>query len=318
MTARIGALGLLCCAMMSVVSTAEAAGPYDPEVPYRTLTTPHFHVSFPDGFGEVALRTAKIAEDAWPYFVERYRWEPRGRVSIILNDQSDLANGSATVVPNKVITLFVVPPTRISGLEEYDDWLAAVLIHEMAHIFHLDMAYGITWLGRLVFGKYVAMNSYNPGWATEGLAVYEETVSSGAGRGRSTFVDMVLRAAALEDRFPPIDQAYRAYPRWPFGNIAYFFGGRFHLWLSEKYGEDKMLDYHRTYAANPVPFITFIPSQIVFGESMESLWLAFEADVKADAARIERHIATQKVTEPERLTRHGGQSVGPRITPDGR
>ncbi len=303
-----------------IAGRAEAAGPYDPDVPYRTLTTPHFYVTFPNGFGEIALRTARLAEDAWPYFAERYRWEPRGRITIVLNDQSDLANGSATVVPNKVITLFVVAPTRVSGLEEYDDWLAAVLIHEMAHVFHLDMAYGITWLGRLVFGKYVALNNYNPGWVTEGLAVYEETVSSGAGRGRSTFVDMVLRTAALEDRFLPIDQAYRAFPRWPFGNAPYFFGGRFHLWLAEKYGEDKLLDYHRYYAANPVPFITYLPAKLAFGEGMESLWLAFEADVKADAQRVARQVATATIaiSTPARLTRHGGQSVGPRVTPDGR
>ena len=307
--------------LTSLVPTgfANAAGPYDPEVPYKTITTPHFYVSFPPGFGEIAVRTARIAEDAWSSMAERYRWSPKGRISVLLNDQSDLANGSATVVPNKVITLFVVAPTRISGLEEYDDWLAAVLIHEMAHIFHLDMAYGLTWLGRLALGKYVALNSYNPTWSTEGLAVYEETVSTGAGRGRSSFVDMVLRSAALEDRFPPIDQAYRGYPRWPFGNIAYFFGGRFHLWLAEKYGEDKLLDYHRYYAANPIPFITYLPAKLAFGESMESLWLAFEADVTAEAQRVQRQVLASKmaVSEPKRLTYHGGQSVGPRFTPDG-
>ena len=313
-------LGLVGIAALVRPSTTEGAGPYDPKVPYRTITTPHFYVSFPDGFGEIAIRTARLAEDAWPYFVERYRWEPKGRITILLNDQSDLANGSATVVPNKVITLFVVAPTRISGLEEYDDWLAAVLIHEMAHIFHLDMAYGITWLGRLIFGKYVALNNYHPGWVTEGLAVYEETVSTGAGRGRSSFVDMVLRTAALQDAFIAIDQGYRAYPRWPFGNTAYFFGGRFQLWLAEKYGEDKLLDFHRYYAANPVPFITYLPAKLVFGESMESLWLKFEEEETAEALRVRRVIEAGPlaVTEPTRLTFHGGQSVGPRFTPDGK
>ncbi len=317
---RVLPLLVVAAAMGTGPRIIEAAGPYDPKVEYKTITTPHFYVSFPEGFGEIAVRTARIAEDAWPRLVERYRWEPRGRISIVLNDQSDLANGSATVVPNKVITLFVVAPTRISGLEEYDDWLAAVLIHEMAHIFHLDMAYGIPWLGRLVLGKYVAMNSYNPAWSTEGLAVYEETVSSGAGRGRSTFVDMILRAAALEDRFPAIDQGYRSYPRWPFGNIAYFFGGRFQLWLAEKYGEDRLLDYHRYYASNPVPFITYLPAELAFGTSLESLWLAYEADTVAEAARVARLVSTSTLAEthPTRLTFHGGQSVGPRVTPDGR
>ena len=198
--------------------------------------------------------------------------------------------------------------------------MVTVLVHEMAHIFHLDMAYGLPWIGRLIFGKYVSMNVYNPGWVTEGLAVYEETVSSGTGRGRSTYVDMILRTAAAEDRFPPIDQGYRGYPNWPFSNVAYFFGGRFQLWLREKYGEDKLLDYHQTMAANPIPFVTYIGSKLTFDTSMESLWLAFEDDVKAraalDLARVRS--STLAVSQPTRLTFHGGQSVGPRITPDGK
>lgn len=302
------------------VPSARAARIYDPDVEYFTLTTPNFYVMYPEGFGHIAMRTAQMAEDARPYFVRRYEWDPDDRISIVINDQTDFANGSATIFPSKVITLFVTAPTRISGLEEYDDWLATVLIHEMAHIFHLDMAYGLPWIGRLIFGKYVSMNVYYPGWVTEGFAVYEETVSSGAGRGRSTYVDMVLRTAALADRFPPIDQGYRGYPNWPFSNIAYFFGGRFQLWLREKYGEEALIDYHQTAAASPIPFVTYIPAKLTFDTSIESLWLAFEEESTAKAERDLELIRTSTlaVSEPRRLTFHGGESVGPRYTPDGR
>lgn len=310
---------LLALAALAAPQAGRAAGPYDPEVPYLTLTTPRFLVSFPEGYGHIALRAADIAESAYPYMVRRYGWAPAGRISLIINDQTDFANGSATIVPNKVITVYVTAPTKVSGLEEYDDWLSTVIIHEMAHIFHLDMAFGLPWVGRLLFGKYVSMNMYNPAWVTEGLAVYEETVSSGSGRGRSTYVEMVLRAAALEDRFPSIDQGLRGYPHWPFSNIAYFFGGRFQLWLAERYGEEKLLEYHRTYATNPVPYVTAISAKLVFGETMEALWDAFAAEVKEDAERQAAIIARGPlpVTEPVRLTRHGGECLGPRITPDG-
>lgn len=310
------ALLLLC---LLAPAAAEAAGPYDPEVPYRTLDTPHFRVMYPEGYGHLAFRTALIAEDARPSMVRRYGWDPPDKINIIIDDQTDYANGSATIFPNKVITLYVTAPTRISGLEEYDDWLVTVLIHEMSHIFHIDMAYGLPWLGRLFFGKYVSMNAYTPSWVTEGLAVYEETVSSGTGRGRSSYVDMVMRAAALEDKFPPIDQGYRGYPNWPFTNVSYFFGGRFQLWLAEKYGEDALLEYHRTYATDPIPFFTYLPAKIVFGRSIESLWDEFTADAEREAVRELELVqgSSLAVTVPERLTRHGGEAVGPRVTPDG-
>lgn len=314
-------LGLL-SAMLAVMaaSPARAASTYDPELEYRAITTPHFQVVFPESYHALAARTASRAEGLFSYLAARYRWVPDGRTTIIINDQTDFANGSATIVPNKVVTLYVTQPTEISGLEDYDDWLHAVLVHELAHVFHLDMAYGLPAIGRWIFGKYVSMNLYAPTWAIEGLAVYEETVSSGAGRGRSSYVDMVLRTAALADRFPGIDQGYRGFADWPFGNVAYMFGGRFQLWLARRYGEDALLHYHRAYASDPIPYFTYLPAQLAFDESLESLWAAFEAETKEDAELVRRQVqtATGAFPSPERLTEYGGDLSGPRYTPDGR
>ncbi len=311
----------LCAAAVLTLGTAttQAAGPYDPGVPYLTLTTPQFLVMYPEGYGHIALRAARLAEDMRPNMVQRYGWDPEGRISIVINDQTDFANGSATVLPSKVITLFVSAPTRVSGLEEYDDWLTTVLIHEMAHIFHLDMTYGLPWIARLFLGKYISMSAYAPAWVTEGLAVYEETVSTGTGRGRSSYVNMVVRTAALQDRFPSIDQGYRGYANWPFSNVAYFFGGRFQLWLAEHYGEEKLMQYHQAYAANPIPYFSYLPAKMVFDTSMESLWLAFEKESTEDSVRVLEQVqsATIAQTHPQRLTHFGGQSLGPRMTPDG-
>lgn len=314
-------LRLLLLALLAAASgAAHAAGTYDPELTYRTITTPHFQVVHPEGYEALARRAAARAEELYPYLSARYGWALDGRTTIVLNDQTDFANGSATIVPNKVVTLYVTQPTETSGLEDYDDWLHAVLVHELAHVFHLDMAYGLPKVGRWIFGKYVSMNLYAPTWAVEGLAVYEETMSSGAGRGRSSYVDMVLRAAALEDRFPGIDQGYRSFGNWPFGNVAYFFGGRFQLWLAKKYGEEALLHYHRAYASDPIPYFTYLPSELAFDESLESLWAAFEAETKEDAALAQRMVetATASFPAPQRLTRYGGDLSGPRYTPDGR
>lgn len=310
MRAVILGLALLC----------SGAGTYDPEVEYFTITTPNFLVMYPEGYDHIALRTGKIAEDTLPFLVNRYGWQPDGRTSIVINDQTDFANGSATIIPSKVITIYVTAPTEVSGLEDYDDWLTTVITHEMTHIIHLDMVYGLPWVARLIFGKYVAMNSYTPGWVTEGFAVYEETVSSGAGRGRSSYVDMVIRMAALEDQFPGIDQGYRGYPNWPFSNIAYFIGGRFQLWLAEHYGEEALVHYHRAYASNPIPYFTWLPAQLAFGSSLESLWEAFAAEMLEDAQLTVDLVksSSMAVTQPKRLTNYGGDLLGPRITPDGK
>src|SRR5262249_12231523 len=148
---------------------ARAAGVYDPEVKFYTLTTPNFLVMYPEGYEHIALRAGHIAENTLPYLAESYHWRPAGRPAIIINDQTDFANGSASIIPSKVVTIYVTAPTEVSGLEDYDDWLTTVITHEMTHIVQLDMVYGLPWVGRLLFGKYVSMNQYTPAWVTEGV-----------------------------------------------------------------------------------------------------------------------------------------------------
>ncbi|MBI2377958.1 MAG: PD40 domain-containing protein [Deltaproteobacteria bacterium] len=301
-------------------SVALAAGAYDPSLEYQTLETPRFLVVFAKGYEEIAVRTGKIAETVLPRIEKRLGYEVAGKVSIVLDDQTDFANGSATILPTKTVTLFITPPTEVSGLEEYDDWLESILVHELTHIVHLDSVSGLPWLGRFLFGKYVALNQYTPAWVTEGLAVYSETVDTGAGRGRSSYVDMVLRMAALSDRFPGIDQAFRSYSNWPFSNVAYFVGGRFQLYLAQRFGEDALAHYHHAYAATPVPFVTWLAAKLAFGATLESLWGDFEAETRRGALETLARVGTSSVplTRPRRLTRVGGDLLGPRITPDGK
>jgi hypothetical protein len=102
--------------------------------------------------------------------------------------------------------------------------------------------------------------------------------------------------------------------------VAYFFGGRFQLWLAEHYGEEALIDYHRAFAADPIPYFTYLPAQLAFDASLEGLWIAFQREMKEDAELTlsEVRSATLAVTVPTRLTHYGGDVAGPRISPDGK
>ncbi|MBI4818801.1 MAG: PD40 domain-containing protein [Deltaproteobacteria bacterium] len=311
---------ILALALFCLPGLALAAGAYDPSVEYRTVETPHFFVVHAVGYEAIAIRAGELGERILPRLTRRFDYELSGRVTIVIDDQTDVANGSATILPSKTVTLLITPPTEVSGLEDYDDWLESILIHELTHVVHLDMVYGLPWLGRQIFGKYVALNSYTPAWVTEGLAVYSETVDTGAGRGRSSYVDMVLRMAVLDDEFPTIDRGFRSYSSWPFSNVAYFVGGRFQQYLAARFGEEALAHYHRAYAATPVPFITWLASTIAFDATLESLWGDFEDETRRDAEATLASVRSSSVavTEAKRLTWVGGDLLGPRITPDGK
>lgn len=317
---HVASLALACFFALLRPESGLAAGSYDPEVSYRSVTSPNFQVVHAEGYEHIALRAAAIAESILPGMVQRFGYRPSGRITIVVNDQNDFANGTATVFPNKIITIYVTAPTEVSGLEDYEDWLYMVIDHELAHIIHLDMVFGLPVIGRFIFGKYVALNQYTPAWISEGLAVHEETYSSGSGRGRSAYADMVIRMAALEDRFPSIDQGYRSYAFWPFANVAYFIGGRFQAWLAYRFGEEALMRYHRIYAETPFPYLTWWASFMAFDATFEALWSTFEAEMKEDALLVQRLVRTSSLAEtiPDRLTRYGGDLLGPKVSKDGR
>lgn len=103
--------------------------------------------------------------------------------------------------------------------------------HEMSHVFILT-----------------ATNHRVPRWFTEGLAVHEEGQRSPEWRNRLT-PDVV--AAIRDKKLLPVAKLDRgfAFPDYPAQVIvSYFQGGAICDFISEKWGEDKLLDFVHSYA----------------------------------------------------------------------
>ena len=184
-----------------LLNHANAAGLYDPQLDWHSITSPRFNVHFPQGGRNLALRVSRQAEQAIEDVAKLFGFMPEGRIEIVLSDASDLANGSAQVLPKNTLRLLLSAPTELTGLSSYDDWLRILLIHELAHICDIDQTWGVTRFLRTIFGKYIQMNGFTPQFLSEGVAVYAETLLTPTGRGRSSYVDMILRTAAREQKF---------------------------------------------------------------------------------------------------------------------
>jgi Tol biopolymer transport system component len=297
---------------------ALGAGPYDPALTWRTVTSPRFAVHYHEGAHNLAVRTSRIAEEELDRVGELFGYQPDGRIDIVLVDSSDSANGSAQVLPRNTLRLYVAAPTELTGLSSYEDWLHILVIHELAHICDIDQNWGVTRFLRVLFGKYIAMNGYTPQFLSEGVAVFAETMLTRTGRGRSTYVEMLLRMAALEDRFLAIDQANVQLSEWPGPNAAYFYGGMFHLWLSSRFGRDQVRDLHQSYAATPVPYVYWPGAKHVFGESLPALWDEWKQEVVRQARQVKADVEAAGVTPSRRITFHGRNISGARYSPDGK
>jgi hypothetical protein len=214
--------------LVHLLLSGEALAQVAPNETYRTLKTEHFYIHFTPPLEDAARRAAIYAERAHARLKEHLT-PARGPIDLILADNIDLANGSATPFPSNRIVVFASPPVYQNALRFTDDPLELVIVHELAHVFHLDRARGIWRLLQAIMGRapFFFPNLYEPSWLVEGLAVYYESLITGGGRIEGSEHRMIAEAAALAHMFPRIDQLSLARPHFPYGESAYAFGSLF-------------------------------------------------------------------------------------------
>ena len=299
-----------------------AASEFPPSYRWQTLTTEHFLIHFHQGEEALAKHAATIAESAHARLVPMFGWEPRQRTHLILTDNVDISNGDTTTFPSNRIEVFVSAPGAdpSSPIEYYDDWLNLVITHEYAHVLHLDQARAFPAGLRKVFGRNPLSfpNELSPLWMIEGIATLAESDATDAGRLKGTFVDMVLRTAAVENRWPTEAQASGLEPFWPGGSSRYFFGSKFLSWIEQRYGMAKLAEYFHDYSGNFIPFRVNASAEAVFGKDMRALWREW-SDEQQRAYRAECDRITSIGPSPgQQLTHLGYETKYPAVSPDGR
>jgi Tol biopolymer transport system component len=307
--------------LVAVCTTAAHAAQYPPSYRWQTITTDHFEIHYHQGGEDLARRAAAIAEAAHERLVPIFGWEPKDRTQLVLTDHVDVSNGFATPFPFNRIEVYVSAPGAdpSTALEHYDDWLHLVITHEYAHILHLDMVRSYPRLLRRIFGRTPLSfpNMLSPLWLLEGIATLVESEATEAGRLKGTFVEMVLRTAAIEGRFATEPQAAGLTPGWPGGGQRYYYGSAFLAWLARTRGRETLTQYFHDYAGRILPYRVNASARAVWGENMSALWREWSDEIQA-AYRDEHHrLSSAGLTERERLTTLGFQTKYPAISPDG-
>ncbi len=118
---RLALWGLLVLAQ--VVPGVGGAAVYDPALRWRTRTTEHFRIHYPEELSGQAEVLARAAEEVHGPMVEVVGWEPAQRTEVTLVDRTDLGNGYTTIFPYSQIRIFPVPPPMLWTVGDYDGWL---------------------------------------------------------------------------------------------------------------------------------------------------------------------------------------------------
>jgi hypothetical protein len=310
---RGGLFALALAAGAAAPARESAAG--DPTIVWKTVSTPHFDVHTWETLLPVARKVASLAETVHTTLVPELGWEPHEKTQIVLTDDTDSANGSATALPYNTVRLYVTAPDDLSPLADYDDWYVELVTHEYTHILHTDHITGLPAVYNAIFGKSYAPNQVQPRWLLEGLAVLQESRFTSAGRNRSSTFDMYLRADVLEGTFAPIDQVSHGPRRWPQGNLWYLYGSRFLEWIASVYGNDALKQVAADYSDQIIPYGINRSIHRVVGKTYVQLWDDWQAAMKKKYETQKAAVEARGVRAGRRLTFTGNESYHPRYAP---
>jgi hypothetical protein len=308
---RIAAAGLL---GLLVAAPALAR---DPSLGWRTLCTPSFRIHFHAGARELALRVANEGERALERLHAFLGYRPDGPIEIALGDESDSANGLASVLPYNRLELLAALPEDTSQLADSDDPIRLLVVHELAHVLHMDQVRGpLAWLNA-VLGRTAFPNGAQPTWFTEGLAVVAESRFSGGGRLRSSQFQMMLRTAALHGRVPDLDRLTNTSRAWPQGTAPYLYGAFFLDWLGRRFGDQALADLAEEMSAQLLPWTLNVLARRVLGFDYPRLYGWWRDELAAEAADFRARREAEGLSPLEPLTRRGQVQTGPRLSPGG-
>ena len=278
----------LCTVLASLFFlSASANAQVAPNLRWRSLHTPHFHVHFSPGLEPVARRAAGSAERAYGRLAAELH-EPRGPIDLVVGDNVDVSNGFTTPFPTNRITIYARPTVDATTLKFLDDWIDLVVTHELAHVFHLDRTRGWWRLGQYVFGRnpFLFPNQYTPAWLIEGIAVYYETKLTGAGRLAGTDHETIARAKSLDGESPALNALSLATPVFPLGNVAYAYGSLLMEEMARTQGVAKVRDFVEASSGRTIPFLLNTNARAGFGISFDSGWRRLSDSISRSALRV--------------------------------
>lgn len=282
---------------------------------WQTVESAHFRVHHPKTLAAIADRVVRISESLYGYMPDRLGYKPGPKTEMVLTDDTESPNGSATALPYNIVRLYATAPEDLSVLGDNDDWLLDLITHEYTHILHIDNVSGPAAIINAVLGKSYAPNQIQPRWFIEGLATVMESRETGAGRMRSSYFDMYMRADVLEDNIAGLDVMSANPLRWPNGNIWYLYGSRFLGWITDVYGVNTLRAVSADYGGNVFPWAINRSIRRATGKTYEDLYAGFKEHLKLRYGTQMKAVEARGLREGVRLTQHGRNVQYPRFVP---
>lgn len=273
------------CIVWSIVSLlffSRCLYAVDPGLDWKTIEGEHVFVHYADGYKAIAEKVLQISEAAHRRLSTELNWVPKEKAHVVLSDETDQPNGYASPIFFNHTVLYLAPPTSANTLEDFDDWLTTLIVHEYTHIIHLDKSAGSPQYLRNIFGRFLFLfpNLFQPAWVIEGIATHKETdLQRGIGRGQSALFASMMREEVVNG-IQPIAHVNLPMTTWPAYTTRYLYGVYFMSFLAETYGEEKLQQWIEEYSDNLFPFFINTTASQSLGKNLTPLWQEFERWLK--------------------------------------
>jgi hypothetical protein len=271
-------------------------------------------------------------ENAFQFHKRIFRYQPDGKVTILLEDFGDYGHGGADVIPTNQVNVGIAPVNYTYETVPSNERMSWMMNHELAHVVEMDgtrgsdrffrRAFGAGFFSSKVapkaedpvsmaYGYLTTPRRYAPRWYHEGLAVFLETwMSGGMGRALGGYDEMVFRAlvrdnariydvVGLDIEGTTID--------FQVGVNSYLYGTRFLTWLAIQHGPEKVIEWAGSGEGSKAYFAAQF--RHVFGGTLGREWARWIEDEREWQRRNLAAIRKFPVTPARRITRFALGSV---------
>ncbi len=196
-----------------------------PSIEWKKIETANFEIIFNEKHEALGRRYAEYAELAYQYLIPIFKEAPE-KTALIINDNTDQANGYATYLPYPHMMIYPTLPLPDMTIGSFDYWGLGLIIHEYAHILSFYPAHGVYTPFKYILGSVVRPLAITPRWYLEGLAVAMETRFTTEGRLRSADTQAAIRAYIQDKKLHKMSMSKlnEGNNTWPYGGAPYLFG----------------------------------------------------------------------------------------------
>ena len=305
-----------------------------PELDWYTIETPHFFIHYHEGTQRTANTIAKIAEEVFKPITDLYDYKPDEKVTFIVTDVSDIANGATDYYGNRIEIYATALDYDLRGTH---NWLRNVITHEFTHAIQIQAAMKFSrkmpavylqWLGYeneirpdVLYGYPNAIVSYPisgvgvPAWFAEGTAQYQRQQLNY--EKWDSHRDMILRSYIQDDNLLSWGEMGQ------FSSITslkaesiYNLGYALTRYIAEKYGENKL----KAISDNLGELTNFSVDKAMkdaLGKDGKDIYYEWKGYLRNDYEQRLKDVKKDKV-EGKIIEKTGFANYYPQFSPDGK